>query len=217
MDGTHTPPFPGIEWKRSLRSTIFLINLPTIPRTVHVLFAVEAARWKGGSVTWLWPGFPTPGSTPPAPSPLPTKDRIPAFPSFPPPGCLYRYSYLSIPSYHSFSVSFDHSSKIHLFHSLSLSLSLYYHRISLLFPSSIRKFLFPFRSYLSLLVAIIMASGTSFQEETSGWNGFDPSSWSLKPTFPIRRHSDPKFRSKVANLVKGILSLVILFLVITGL
>lgn len=97
MDGTHTPPFPGIEWKRSLRSTIFLINLPTIPRTVHVLFAVEAARWKGGSVTWLWPGFPTPGSTPPAPSPLPTKDRIPAFPSFPPPGCLYRYSY----SFHS--------------------------------------------------------------------------------------------------------------------
>lgn len=152
MDGTHTPPFPGIEWKRSLRSTIFLINLPTIPRTVHVLFAVEAARWKGGSVTWLWPGFPTPGSTPPAPSPLPTKDRIPAFPSFPPPGCLYRYSYLSIPSYHSFSVSFDHSSKIHLFHSLSLSLSLC---ITIEFPCS-----FPprFENFYFLFVLIYRCS-----------------------------------------------------------
>lgn len=39
----------------------------------YVLFAVEAARWKvGGSVTWLWPGFPQPpGLTfrhPPAPT-----------------------------------------------------------------------------------------------------------------------------------------------------
>lgn len=40
-----------------------------------------------------------------------------------------------------------------------------------------RKSIFSSFSFDStLLVVNIMVSGTSFQEETSGWNGFDPSS-----------------------------------------
>lgn len=155
----------------------------------YVLFAVEAARWKvGGSVTWLWPGFPQPpGLTfrhPPAPTVRRqrTEFLVSASRHFLLPGWLYRrdIATLFLPS-----IPPSFSTNLSLRNSIFRSSLLFYH------PNRFFYSRFNYYRYSNSVYHIIMSKLRSKKEWTrdKGYLKLIPSTVTPKRA----RESDPRF------------------------